>query len=282
MLPNSVFHKRNGHRTPPGKGPLTSGDLVRLVHSAPRSPVVPSADLMKFAILLRPESSVAGWEQFSGDGYEIPSALSQALASGQRSLEQGELGDVRASLEAIQARADWAAAVIARLTDLVGRGGGAPLGGRPRALVDLNDLVLRALRLFRGQSVATATVSTALDPMLPLVPGDVRQLTEVLGSLVLALTEANATVGGPGAIAVETSCQPGVLRGETFVCVTMTNTSAPIEAPATAAGEARWPETPGVLRLYRAGRIVREHGGVLSVAAGPRGLVRVRLELPAI
>jgi K+-sensing histidine kinase KdpD len=42
------------------------------------------------------------------------------------------------------------------------------------------------------------------------------------------------------------------------------------------------PDTPIDMDLYRAARIVKEHGGVLSAATLPSGGIRFTLELPAL
>jgi hypothetical protein len=282
MLPNSVLHKRNGHRRLPRAGIVSPGDLVRLVHSAPARSSDLSPDVLKFAIIIQSESSMAAWEQLSGDGSPGPSAVSRALATSRAAFDRGELADVRAALEALQAQADLAAGVIAHLTDVVRVSDGRVYRTSGRYLIDLNDLMVQALGLLASQWPWMAAVSTRLDPQLPSVAGDARELKEVLVTLMVALARASRAAGRPGVVTVETSHREGVLRGEHTVRVSMTDDCSEPRPGTTAPAIQKAPDTPTDIDLHRTSRIVKEHGGILSATTLASGAIRFTLELPAV
>jgi hypothetical protein len=284
MLPNSVLHKRNGHRELPGSGIASPGALVRLVHSAPGRSSDLSPDVLKFAVVIQSECSMTTWErQLGEDGSSAPSAVGRALERSREAFERGELADVRAALEALQAQADMAAGVIARLTDVVRASDSRLCRASGRHLVDMNDLLVQTLGLLGGQSPWMAAVSTRLDPKLPPVAGDPRELKEVLVILMVALTRANGADGHPAMIAVETSLKEGVLRGESIVRVSMTDDCSQTDQEDVAPlAIQRSPGTPINMDLHRAARIVKEHGGILSATTLSSGGIRFTLELPAV
>ena len=115
MLPHTVLHKRNGHRQLPRPGIVSTGQLVSLVHSAPGRPSPLSPDLLKFAVMMQSESLLP--DQLDQDVFS--SAVVRALARTREAFDRGELTDLRSALEALQAQADLAAGLIARLTETV-------------------------------------------------------------------------------------------------------------------------------------------------------------------
>jgi C4-dicarboxylate-specific signal transduction histidine kinase len=280
MLPNSVLHKRNGHRHLPRPASVSTGDLVRLVHSAPGRSADLSADVLKFAMVLQSESSIDAWEELGGDGPSHPSPLGRALARGREALERGELEDVRSALDALQSRADVAAEVIARLTEVIQISDARPYRTSSRYVVSLNDLVIETLGLLAGRSPWIAAVSTRLDAALPSVAGDPRQLKEALVILVVTMARANRAANRSGMITVETSHQDGVLRGEQIVRLSISDDGAAVDLQPTRAEPT--PAAPAEMDLYRVARIVKEHGGAFSATPLASGGMCFTVELPAV
>jgi hypothetical protein len=278
MAADSVLHKRNGHRKLPRPGAMSAGELVSLVHSAPERLSDVSEDLLRFARLVQNESP-SGTEAAPGREPVAFPAVAKALGKSREAFARGELADIRASLEALQAQAALAAEVIARLTDVVrasdGRRG-APAG---RRLLDVNALLEQALDGLTGPRGGLEAVAR-LDPAMPSVPGDPAQIADVLRAVFLAAARANQAAGRQDPITVETSHRGGVLRGESIVQVAMAagdqmSAGQPAEVPGSE------PAEPGT-DLDRAARIVREHGGILTASGLDGGGVRFTVELPAV
>jgi hypothetical protein len=132
----------------------------------------------------------------------------------QRNGHDREVADVRATLEVIQAQADLAARVIAQLVDVVRTSFACTYEPTACQLVSLNDLVVEALGTLGERARAGGGVSVALDPKLPSVAGDSRQLRGVLHMLLVALMQEREASGDAGPITVRTSRAAGVLQGE--------------------------------------------------------------------
>ncbi len=272
MLPDSVLHKQNGHREAPRR-PSSTGELLTLVHSAPPRGSDANPDVLRFARLLQSEHPTG-----MPNDIALPEGVARAVARSQAALDRGELGDVRAALDALQAQADLAARVIAQLVDVVRASDARSPEPAAMRLLDVNDLLVETLgpRVRRGLAV-----STVLAPELPSIAGDDRQLSDVLGALLGALAHAGEHGHAPHPIRIDTTEAPGVLRGERIVRIALASAvSGAEEARPLALDE--WPDPAVRMDLYRASRIVGEHGGVLSAAALAANGIRFTIELPAV
>lgn len=278
MLPRVVLHKRNGHRHPPGTKDLSLGEMIRMVHSVRQEAPKPTFELLKFANIVRSEKAGALLDQVSRqiDGLQL--ALTSVLAQTRTVFDRGELADVRAALEAFRAQADLAGRLMTKLV------AAADTRTSERLLLDLNDVLTETLDLVGPRLGAGVRITSHLDPELPRIAGNPRQLQQVFVTLI---THAWRTAARPGTIAVETSHGQGVLRGEHVVRVRIANdgpgfreeilsqlalaTSVPAPAP----------DGPD-LDLYLAGQIVTEHGGALAADNPLEGGGRFTIELLAV
>jgi hypothetical protein len=129
-------------------------------------------------------------------------------------MDGGEWTDLRATLDDIQAQADLAARAIAKLADVARAGFACSCVPAARRLVCLNDLVVEVLRALGERARAGGGVSVALDPELPSVAGDPRQLRSVLHTLLVALIQEREISGDANPITVHTSQIAAVLQGE--------------------------------------------------------------------
>jgi hypothetical protein len=280
MVPKGVLHKRNGHRQPPALDALAPGDVIRLVH-ADRS-TAPSYELLKFAQVVGSERLDALAAQVTREVDGLRSCLAETLERTREALRAGELADVREALERLRAQAALAARIVTELEAALDwrppPGGPA---GRPRALVDLNQLVAAVLAR-PGVCPDGVPVVRRLQEGLPRLVADAAELGDALAG---ALVELAALVPeGVRVIAVETSSLPGPVRGEGTLRLDIRYAGA--VPPGLAAGELPGPPgPPGTARppaLRRAARVVAEHGGVTSVAARAGAGLALRLEFPAV
>ena len=275
MLPKSVLHKRNGHRhLPPGGAPST-GQILGLVHRDPDRASELSPDLIRFASIIQSERPADHWEQIVTEGMSLPAALATALTRTRDAFRRGELSDLRIALEGLQAQADAAARIIARLT------GASEPKETERSLVSLNEIALRAL----DPTVVTAPVSRRLDPRLPWIAADPGQMHDVLTIVFGAVSRIREAAGRSGAITVETTHGDGVLSGERVVRLLVTDDYAQAVDQLQPVLSMLHPGTPDGGRgadLRRAARLVKEHGGVLCSAPLPGGGVCFTLDLPAV
>ncbi len=262
MVPKVVLHKKNGHSHAPPRSTMSPGELIRLVHSG-RQQAVPSSDILRFARVVRTERPAAFLEQVARQIDGLRSPLAEVLARTQAAFDRGELGDVRESLEALRHQADLAARMMTKLV------ASAEQRAAERALVNLNDLSQRVVGILRGRLGPGVTVAMRWADGLPLVAGNTRQLEQAVLALVsLVWTAAAAEGARPGLVSVETSHQPGVMRGEGVVRVRVSAHAIALTGEGTDVDLAR--------------DIVVEHGGVLSLEAGPRGETGFTIELPTV
>ena len=129
-------------------------------------------------------------------------------------MDGGERADLRTTLDDIQAQADVAARAIAKLADVARAGFACSCAPTARRLVYLNDLVVEVLRALGERARAGGGVTVALDPRLPSVVGDPRELRSVLHTLLVALIREREISGDANPITVHTSQAPAVLQGE--------------------------------------------------------------------
>jgi signal transduction histidine kinase len=256
MRPESALHKRNGHRKVPRQAQASAGDLLRLIHSATDQ-----------------RGPTGGGDETS----PLPEAVARAVERSRAAFDRGELADVRATLDVIQAQADLAARVVAQLVDVVRASFARSYEPTTRQLVSLNDLVVEALG---ERARAGGGVSTALDPKLPSVAADPRQIRHVLHTLLVALVQEREASGGASPITVRTSRAAGVLQGEHIARVALAGAAGQTPPAGTLTVE-RWPDPALALELSLASRVVNEHGGVLEATSAP-GSLRFTLELPSL
>ena len=195
-------------------------------------------------------------------------------------MDGGERADLRATLDDIQAQADLAARAIAKLADVARAGFACSCAPTARRLVCLNDLVVEVLRALGERARAGGGVSVALDPKLPSVAGDPRQLRSVLHTLLVALMQEREVSGDANPITVHTSQAAGVLQGEHIARVALAGAAGRTPPAGTLTME-RGPNPALAVPLSLASRVLDEHGGVLSATSTASSL-RFTLELPAI
>lgn len=279
MLPRVVLHKRNGHRRAPGTKDLSLGEMMRLVHSVRDHAPKPTFELLKFADVVRSEKATALLEQAARQIDGIQLALSGVLAQTQSVFDRGELADVRAALEAFRAQADLAGRLMAKLVTTAGT------RTSERRLVGLNDVLAETLELLGRRLATGVAVTSHLDPELPRIVGNARQLQQVFVAFLSHMWRMAATPR-PGRLVIQTAQGPGVLQGEDVVRVEITGDGPGLSDVVLAViARAGSPEpAPDVadLDLYLACQIVTEHGGAVSAENLPEGGARFTVELPAV
>lgn len=264
MLPKIVLHKQNGHSHVPAKKNLLPGDIIRLVHSATASKTRPSHDLLKFASVVRTEKPAALLEQASWQVDAVHASIGEVLAQTQQAFDRGEMADVKASLEAIRAQAAIAARMMTRLVAATEAQG-------ERRLVNLNEVIARTLDIVRPRLGPSVRLARQLEPDLPWVVGNERQLEQALVALLSYPVSGPAASAELGTITVETCRRDGVLRGEDIVRLRIVDD-----------GPGLGPDSETDLDLLLARQIIAEHGGVLTVESPPDGGASFTVELPAV
>lgn len=279
MFPRVLLHKRNGHRHLPESKDLSPGEIIRLVHSDRQRSSKPTVDLLKFAKIVKSETPVALREEVAGQmGLPNP-PLTEALARTHAAFARGELADVREALEALQARADLAARMVTRLAASARTRTSEAGFASERRLVSLNALAAETLSLLATRLEGGVSVASRLDPELPPIVANSRQLQQVLVALISYAGQAMAAAGKAGTITVETSHRGGVLRGEGIVRARVADDGPGI--PERLLSRIFQPlSTPGPLALVS--RIVAEHGGVIWAENLPGGGACFTLEFPAV
>jgi signal transduction histidine kinase len=283
MLPKSVLHKQNGHRHLPPPGTPSAAQLLGLVHRDPARASDLSPDLVRFAAIIQSEQPANRWEQIADEGLSLPSALAKALTRTREAFEQGELSDVRLALEALKAQAEAAVRFIARLTEASRAKDSEPARDAERSLVNLNDLTIHTLALLAG----APSVASRLDPRLPRVAADPRQMQNVLMILITAVARSRDGAERPGTIMVETTHRDGVLNGERVVRLLVTDDYPRVReqlrpVPVLSFQRAETSDAGTEVELRRAARLVKEHGGVLCAAILAGGGVCFTLDVPAV
>jgi hypothetical protein len=188
--------------------------------------------------------------------------------------------DLRATLYDLQAQADLTARAIAKLVDVARASFACSCAPTARRRVCLNDLVVEVLRALGERARAGGGVTAALDPKLPSVAGDPRQLRSVLHTLLVALIQEREVAGDPNPITVHTSQAAGVLQGEHIARVALAGAAGRTPPAGTLTME-RGPNPALAVPLSLARRVLDEHDGVLSATSTVSSL-RFTLELPAI
>ena len=286
MLDKTVLHKRNGHRNLPDSRPLSPGQLIGLVHSDRGTTAGTTADLLRFAAIVRSEQigGPAGWVP-EGTG---PMALSLArvLDRTRAMLERGQLPELRQGLAMLAAQAEVIARMVETLTSLTAESGSRASGQGARRPVDLNALLTRTLGLLTARPDPQAHVAARLDPRLPRIAGDAIELQQALLALLSVAQRVAGAGGHRRSVRVETSHGAGALAGERVVSVLIEVPATDTEAAATGLAEpSRNEDDPDTwmgpaVRLVA--RILAEHGGALSMLPARGVDACFRVELPGI
>jgi ADP-ribose pyrophosphatase YjhB (NUDIX family) len=269
VIPKIVLHKKNGHSHAPAAPHASLGAILREVHAGGEHAPRPTFDLLKFATVVRSEKRAALLEQSVHQVDGLASALTGLLARTEEALSRGELGEVRAMLEARRAPADGATRLFARLL------ASAETRTSAHGLVNVNHLVADAVARARAQ--ATGAVVASLDPAAPAVFGTARRLEHALVTFVAALASS-------GAVAVAAAQVDGVIRGEKVVRLEVSGDGSLPMPAAVALGLAAPLAEPVAadLDMHLARQIVAEHGGAVWAGPGVNGGTVIRIELPAV
>ena len=210
----------------------------------------------------------------------VPDAGARAVERSRAAFDGGERADLRATLDDLQAQADLSARAIAKLADVARASFACSFEPAARRPVCLNDLVVEVLRALGEPARAGGGVSVALDPKLPSVAGDPRQLRSVLHTLLVALMQEREVSGDANPITVQTSHAAAVLQGEQIARVALAGAAGRTPPAGTLTME-RGPNPALAVPLSLASRVLDEHDGVLSATSTASSL-RFTLELPAI
>ena len=215
--------------------------------------------------LMETERLAAIGELVAGVAHEVNNPLGSISAFAQLLLRDTTLsGEHRESVDVIRSETLRASQVVKDLLAFARRS--AP----ERNAVDLNEVVERSLRL-RGYQLASARVQleTRLDPDVPNVEGDGRQLQQVVLNLVTNAIQAMAPLGG-GILRVTTS------RDGSDVVLEVTDTGPGVPASVRPHIFEPFFTTKPVgegtgLGLSVSYGIMASHGGRIRLAEGPSG-----------
>jgi two-component system NtrC family sensor kinase len=218
------------------------------------------------ARLLETERLAAIGELVAGVAHEVNNPLGSISAFSQLLLRDPALGtEHRESIEIIRSETQRASQVVRDLLAFARR---APA---ERSAVDVNELVERSLRL-RGFQLTSARVQpvATLDPTLPSIEADSRQLQQVLLNLITNAIQA-MTARGSGTLTVRTSHD-----GRGIVTIEVSDTGMGVSPHARAHIFEPFfttkPEGEGTgLGLSVSYGIVASHGGEIRVADTPPG-----------
>lgn len=260
MLPTPVLHKRNGRRVllDPRGG---ARDLLCLVHSHYAERGFPR--VLHFAAIVSSETleTLHAQGRLGSDG--LREGLSAALLRRHRGVGVDgphPWGGVRAG---------WLLDALARL--LV-EAGPAESGATPRRVVEVNPMVLEALRPVQARLPANVLVRLRLGPTsLRTIASPA--LAQALGALFAHAGVLLARGDGVQKLSVRTQPVPSLLRGSAAIRIQVTLTAPGLPA---ALAHAFDPGQP----LSGVRHIITAHGGAVSVARRGRA-GRIVLELPA-
>lgn len=265
MLQKILLHKRNGHRTAHA-AELSPGEVIRLVHSDIESTSRSTADLLRFVQIVASEKAADG----------DPEALAQALAATHDAFERGELADVRAALDRLHAQADRATEMIGQLVTSVQRRARDGKRDGLRRVVEVADVVADTFALLGSESWSVPVTHRSGDAPTRLV-GNAPELQEALGTLITYTMQIVTAMGTAGAIAVESSSEESVIRGQRLVriCIRGERADQPLRGH-------RVVREVNQIDLYLASKIVTDHGGSIAAESLACGGARFVLEFPAL
>ncbi len=209
---------------------------------------------------------------------ELNNPLASLLAVAELQVNSPTLGEEdRRAVAQIAEEARRASQIVGQLLDSTGE---APQPGGTRAPVDVNAVLRRALD-HHGHTLRAlgVTVSSELEPSLPLVSGDALQLQQVMSNLIANAEQALGDHQGRRELHVSSS-----RRGEQ-VCITVRDTGPGIMAHHLDRIMEPMFTTRGVyghrgLGLTITHTIVRDHGGSLEVDSVPGDGARFSVLLP--
>lgn len=225
------------------------------------------------ARLAETERLAAVGELVAGVAHEVNNPLCTISAFAQLLERDGNLtGEQRESVEVIASETIRASQVLRDLLTFARR------SESESATIQLNELIERTMRL-RGYELGRfgITGNTQLDPDLPLVSGDPRQLQQVLLNLIMNAIQAMEPTGR-GTLCITTRTEGDLV----ILDVSDTGPGIPAEARAHIFEPFFTTKSDGTgLGLSVSYGIVTAHGGMISIPrSGPEGTT-FRISLPA-
>ncbi len=221
------------------------------------------------------EKMVAVGQMVAGIAHDLNNPLTAILGYAQLLGDRLEDPEARADLEQIAREASRAADLVRSLLVLVRQ------ARAERGPVDLNELVQHTCRLCSYElRRAHVELQLDLDPALPALTGNPVQLLQALTNLVLNSLQAIASSGVGNRICVRTRHD----SGRVFLEVEDNGPGIPVELQQRVFEPFFTTKPPGMgtgLGLAVVSRVVREHGGEVSLVSYPGAGATFTLILPA-
>ena len=267
MLPRIVLHKKNGHHKKP-ESPSSLGELMRDVHAGGKAAAGSTFELLKFASVVRTENRRSLLHQAVRYVDAQQSALSTLLARTEAALERGELAEIRATLQSLQAQASEATRLFARLL------ASAEPRSADHSIVAVGDLIATVAE--RVQTATGVSVDTRVDSEIASIIGNSVRLERALTTLAQSLVD-----GRP--LTIDVVQADGVIQGEMIVRIIVAG-GRPLPSVVAALGDSVPLASPTEqdLDLHAARHVVAEHGGAVSLTQDEHGDGTIRIELPEL
>ncbi len=220
------------------------------------------------------EKMVAVGQMVAGIAHDLNNPLTAILGYAQLLGDRVQDPEARADLEQVAREAERAAALVRSLLVLVRR------ARAESTQVDLNELVQHTCRLCNYELRRTRIeLRLDLDPALPSLTGNPVQLLQALTNLVLNSLQAIASSGVGNRICVRTRHDVG----RVFLEVEDNGPGIPVELQQRVFEPFFTTKPPGMgtgLGLAVVSRVVREHGGEISLVSYPGAGATFTLILP--
>ena len=246
MFAKSTSHKKNGPHRPPAP-PAVNAETIRLVHSVRDHTPRTEPALLRYAHVLGAERPATLFVQAARELDGLRSAIGHVLAT----IDEGQLPEMRRTLERLREEADGVGRLVGRMTAAV-----EPIATE-RRVVHMQDIVDLAVSALPASVAVTRTVERDVPP----VAGHSQRLKEMLLALL-------SGADGPGSVTIETAAREAAIHGEWIVRPRLV--------------DGRPGRGPDEADVRTAASIARDHGGFLGTERTPEGARAFTVDLPAL